>query len=84
LFNAKNEAERQPAINIQIARAYLTATDPMLVTRTWSDVMATLIKQKKGSMCLCLTVGLHPIVGSLCIHHRVSSVKQQRNKNRKK
>jgi hypothetical protein len=28
LFNAKNEAQRHPAINIQIARAYLTATDP--------------------------------------------------------
>lgn len=49
LFNAKNEAQRQPAINIQIARAYLTATDPMLVTRTWNDVMQTLIKQKEGS-----------------------------------
>lgn len=49
LFNAKNEAQRQPAINIQIARAYLTASDPLLVTRTWQDVMGTLIKQKHGT-----------------------------------
>jgi hypothetical protein len=28
LFAAYNEAHEQPAINLQIARAYLTATDP--------------------------------------------------------
>jgi integrase len=49
LFHAKNEAYCQPAINVQIARAYLTASDPMLVTRTWQDVMESLIKQKKGT-----------------------------------
>ncbi len=49
LFNAKNEAYRQPAINVQIARAYLNASDPMLVTRTWCDVMETLLKQKQGT-----------------------------------
>jgi hypothetical protein len=30
LFDPQNEAQRQPAINIQITRAYLTATNPML------------------------------------------------------
>ncbi|MGD0351087.1 MAG: hypothetical protein ABSB84_12360 [Verrucomicrobiota bacterium] len=30
LLQAKNEAHRQPAINVQIARAYLTASDPKL------------------------------------------------------
>lgn len=34
LLQAKNEAQRQPAINIQIALAYLTASDPKFVTRT--------------------------------------------------
>ena len=34
-------------MNLQIARACLTATDHILVTRTWSDVMETLIKQKQ-------------------------------------
>jgi hypothetical protein len=28
IFNAKNEAYGQPAINLQIAKAYLTAADP--------------------------------------------------------
>ena len=28
LFNAKNEAHRQPIINLQIARAYLMVGDP--------------------------------------------------------
>ncbi len=28
LLHSKNEAEQQPAINLQIARAYLVASDP--------------------------------------------------------
>ena len=39
LLHAKNEALRQPAINRQIARAYLTACDPLIATRTWQNVM---------------------------------------------
>ena len=34
IFNAKNEASHQPAINLQIARAYLTASDPQMASRT--------------------------------------------------
>ena len=34
LLHAKNEAGQQPAINLQIARAYLAATDPQIATRT--------------------------------------------------
>lgn len=30
LLHAKNEATEQPAINLQIARAYLAATDPQI------------------------------------------------------
>jgi hypothetical protein len=39
LLNAKNESFRQPALNLQVARAYLTASDPALVRRTGQDVM---------------------------------------------
>ena len=39
LANVKNEAIRQPAINLQIAKAYLAATDPQIATRTWQFVM---------------------------------------------
>ena len=34
LIQAKNEAERQPMINIQIAKAYLVASDGAITTRT--------------------------------------------------
>jgi hypothetical protein len=36
IIRAKNDAATQPAINISIARAYLSGTDPKLVERTWS------------------------------------------------
>ena len=49
LLLAKNEAHRQPAINIQIARAYLSASDPRLITRTWQEVMETLVAHKRGT-----------------------------------
>ena len=48
LLNAKNEAERQPAINLQIARAYLAASDAQIATRTWQFVMDETAKLKKG------------------------------------
>ena len=35
LLHSRNEAERQPAVNLQIARAYLAASDPHVATRTW-------------------------------------------------
>lgn len=39
MLNARNESFRQPQLNIQIARAYLTASDPAMSTRTWQAVM---------------------------------------------
>lgn len=48
LFNAKNEAVRQPVINIQIARAYLMVSDRMAATRTWCYVMDEMLKHKSG------------------------------------
>jgi hypothetical protein len=49
LFHAKNEASEQPAINLQIARAYLAATDPQIATRNWQLVMDEMAKFKKDS-----------------------------------
>jgi integrase len=48
LVHAKNEAEQQPAINLQIARAYLAASDPKIATRDWQWVMdeAERVKQR--------------------------------------
>jgi hypothetical protein len=34
LLYSKNEAHRQPGLNLQIARMYLTATDPEIAKRT--------------------------------------------------
>lgn len=39
LLNARNEAHRQPVLNLHLARAYLTASDPAFVERTWQAVM---------------------------------------------
>jgi integrase len=39
LIEAKNNSHRQPSLNFQIARAYLSATDPAFVRRTWQTVM---------------------------------------------
>lgn len=39
LLNAKNESYRQPVLNMQIARAYLTASDPAVAQRTWQTVI---------------------------------------------
>jgi integrase len=47
-LNARNEAYQQPAINLQIARAYLMASDPLMIKRTWGDVMEAIIKLKLG------------------------------------
>ncbi len=49
IFNAKNEASEQPALNLQIAKAYLAATDESFVNRTWREVMTEFVKTKAGS-----------------------------------
>ena len=48
LLHTRNEAERQPAMNLQIARAYLVASDPQIATRTWQFVMDEAGKLKNG------------------------------------
>jgi hypothetical protein len=47
LFHSRQEAEQQPAVNLQIARAYLAASDPQITTRNWQFVMDELVKLKK-------------------------------------
>jgi integrase len=39
LLNAMNESQRQPILNLSLARTYLAAHDPKMVTRTWREVM---------------------------------------------
>jgi integrase len=46
---AKNQALRQPALNLQIARAYLVGTDSGITKRTWQQALDTLINTKHGA-----------------------------------
>jgi integrase len=39
LVEATNEAHRSPILNLQLARAYLSASDPAFLRRTWQTVM---------------------------------------------
>lgn len=49
LLHARNEAYRQPTLNLHIARAYLSATDPEIGIRTWQAVMDEMGKTKRGA-----------------------------------
>lgn len=48
LLHAKNEAFRQPTLNLQIAQTYLRAVDPEIGKRTWQYAMAEIVKLKQG------------------------------------
>src|SRR5205823_10906942 len=48
MVNARNEAIRQPHLNLQIAKAYLAGTDSAVSTRTWQHALDVLIETKHG------------------------------------
>ena len=48
IVEAKNQAERQPVLNLQIAKAYLAGTDNGITTRTWQNALESLIGTKEG------------------------------------
>lgn len=45
---AKNQAIRQPALNLQIAKAYLAGTDNGVNSRTWLDAIKAITGTKQG------------------------------------
>ena len=49
LLRAKNESFEQPILNLALARAYASAHDPKMSTRTWSDVMSEMALHGKAS-----------------------------------
>jgi integrase len=49
LLLAKNEAHTQPLLNTAIAKVYLTVQDPVLVQRTWQQVMDSYATRGKDS-----------------------------------
>jgi len=49
IIEAKNQSERQPGLNLQIAKAYLAGTDNGLTTRTWAQGLDSLTNTKQGA-----------------------------------
>src|SRR5580658_7412208 len=49
VLNARNESVRQPQLNLQIAKAYLSGTDSSVATRTWQNALDAIIETKHGS-----------------------------------
>jgi integrase len=47
IVEARNNSERQPVLNLQIARAYLAGTDNGITTRTWQQAIESLINTKQ-------------------------------------
>jgi hypothetical protein len=45
---AKNQAIRQPTLNRQIAKAYLSGTDAGMSTRTWQTALEAMVERKHG------------------------------------
>jgi len=48
IIDAKNQAQRQPVLNLQIAKAYLAGTDNGIATRTWQQALEALTASKHG------------------------------------
>ena len=49
IINAKNQAEHQPVLNLQIAKAYLAGSDNGVASRTWQNALDAIIESKTGS-----------------------------------
>jgi integrase len=49
IVEAKNQAERQPVLNLQIAKAYLSGTDNGIASRTWQNAIEALTNTKQGA-----------------------------------
>jgi hypothetical protein len=49
IVEARNNSERQPVLNLQIAKAYLAGSDNGIATRTWQQAIASLTSTKQGA-----------------------------------
>ena len=49
IVEARNNSERQPVLNLQIAKAYLAGSDNGITTRTWQQAIEALIGTKQGA-----------------------------------
>lgn len=51
LLHAKTESAQMGAVNLQIARAYMVAADPLMPDRTWKQVVDFIVDEKKEGAC---------------------------------
>jgi integrase len=49
IVGARNQAERQPVLNLQIAKAYPAGTDNGIATRTWQQALEALTNTKQDA-----------------------------------
>jgi len=49
IVEAKNNSQRQPVLNLHIAKAYLAGSDDGITTRTWQHAIESLINMKEGA-----------------------------------
>jgi len=49
IIEAKNQSERQPVLNLQIANAYLAGADSSFTNRTWREVMDEFVRVREGT-----------------------------------
>jgi integrase len=49
LIQAKNEAVTLPQMNLAMAKTYLSAQDPKMITRTWKDVFARFCERSNSN-----------------------------------
>src|SRR5262245_36531638 len=48
IVQAKNQALRQPVLNLSIAKAYLAGSESGIATRTWQNALDAIIQTKLG------------------------------------
>jgi hypothetical protein len=47
IIQAKNDAVKLPQMNLVMAKTYLAAQNPKMITRTWADVMERFCDRSK-------------------------------------
>ena len=52
LLAAKNQATAQPILNVAMAKVYLSAKSPDLLTRTWGELIEAVLKGYKGATAI--------------------------------
>jgi integrase len=81
IVNAKNQALRQPALNLQIAKAYLAGTDSGINNRTWQNALDALMAAKHGAnkarwQTVAKDKALRPILDQVIIQTQAEALLQ--------